>query len=108
MLSLIYSEEEDQIKESINKYISIFQSYKDNIPTLEDALFEMYYSSNCTKVQASDLVNDVLEKAKEKLKFNKKEINDKYPKIDDNDKWNKNRFEISFYFFEIFKKITEI
>lgn len=85
MLSLIYSEEEDQIKESINKYISIFQSYKDNIPTLEDALFEMYYSSNCTKVQASDLVNDVLEKAKEKLKFNKKEINDKYPKIDDND-----------------------
>ena len=66
MLSLFYlEEEENQSKESINKYISIFQSYKDNIPTLEEALLEMYLSSKCTKVEASDLINDVLTKSKE-------------------------------------------
>ena len=86
MLSLFYlEEEENQSKESINKYISIFQSYKDNIPTLEEALLEMYLSSNCTKVEASDLINDVLTKSKEKLDFNKKEINYKYPNLDDED-----------------------
>ena len=47
-------EEENKREESINDYSWLFHAYKNNIPSLKEALFGMYILSKVTKDEASD------------------------------------------------------
>ena len=80
MSFLFYLEEEENKREkSINNYCTLFEPYKNNIPTLKEALFEMYILSKLTKEEVVVLINDIITKCQKKLVLNKNEINAKYP-----------------------------
>ena len=86
MSFLFYLEEEENKREkSINNYCTLFEPYKNNIPTLKEALFEMYVLSELTKEEVVVLINDIITKCQKKLVLNKNEINAKYPNISDED-----------------------
>ena len=60
-MSLIYySEEEDNNKEeSINKYKDLFLDYEKKLPTLSEALNQMFQSSNLDEQKCNELTNDI-------------------------------------------------
>ena len=62
-----YTEEEDNNKEeSINNYKYLFSQYVDNLPTLREALNQMFKSANIDDIKINELTNDILEKCKKK------------------------------------------
>ena len=82
MSTIFYLEEEDNEKnESISKYNDLFKQYIKNMPTLNDALNEMYILSKLSKEKAEDLTNDILDQCKEKIDPIFSEINNKYQNI---------------------------
>ena len=89
MSKIFYLKEEDNKREdSIQNYNKIFESYTDNIPTLEEALKEMYILSKLQKIKAIDLTNDIIYKCNNKMENRMKEINKEYPNITKEDAVN--------------------
>ena len=86
-MSLIYySEEEDNNKEeSINKYKDLFLDYEKKLPTLSEALNQMFQSSNLDEQKCNELTNDILDKCKEVINNNFDKIKEKYNEISKED-----------------------
>ena len=79
-----YSDKEDIIKndDSINNYKEIFEEYKKKIPTLDEALNEMYSSAaNLSDSKVKALKDDILAKSAEIIQNNFEIIKKKYPLI---------------------------
>ena len=86
MSIIYYSEEEDNNKEeSINKYKELFSEYKNQKPSLSDALEQMFLSAGANKNKSYDLTKDILLKCESKINDNFDEIIKKYPNITKND-----------------------
>ena len=73
-------EEENRREESINNYKSLFSNYEKNLPTLNEALNQMFNSAVKDNAKANYLTSDIINKCKTKIdpKFN--EIRQKYKK----------------------------
>ena len=78
-------EEENRREESINNYKSLFSNYEKNLPTLNEALNQMFNSAVKDNAKANYLTSDIINKCKTKIdpKFN--EIRQKYKNISIND-----------------------
>ena len=86
MSKIFYLEEEENEKdESISKYNDLFAQYISNIPTLNNALYEMYVLSNLSHEKALDLTNDIIIKCMNKVDSNLIEIKNKHPNISRDD-----------------------
>ena len=70
-----FENEENKNEETIDNYRHILAQYKNNIPTLVEALYQMFISSGLSLNQAQTFINDILNKCKNR--------------IDDNNIWNK-------------------
>ena len=81
-----YTEKEDYLKEeSINKYVEEFLSYVEELPSLSDALKQMFISCQLTEEQANDLIKDILTKTEEIINKNWDKIKKRYSKISKED-----------------------
>ena len=61
MSLIFYAEEENNNKEeSINNYKDIFMEYEKKMPTLSEALTQMFISSGAKPNQSKELVEDIL------------------------------------------------
>ena len=77
-----YDSNEDTIKnESINNFSSIFKEYNIKIPSLADALNEMFITTGISSQKAYEFTEDIMLKSSEIIKFNFELINKKYPLI---------------------------
>ena len=86
MSKIFYIEDEDNEKdESISKYNDLFKQYINNMPSLSDALNEMYILSKLSKEKAEDLTKDILDQCKEKIDPIFSEIHNKYQNISQED-----------------------
>ena len=80
MSNFFYSDNEDNNnKESINKYKYLFLSYEKEKPSLRQALDQMFISSNADSNKSKDLVDDILSKCISTIKENFEKINQEYP-----------------------------
>ena len=60
-----YDEEEDNDREeSVDNYKYLFSNYETNIPTLKEALIQLFKSSNIDDSKTNDLTQDILDKCK--------------------------------------------
>ena len=67
-LNFYCKEEDDNNKEvSLNKYKYIFSNYDKNTPSLSEALIQMYKSLNLEDKKIQELVNDIINKCKERI-----------------------------------------
>ena len=82
-MSLIqYVEGEENDKEdSIDKYKDLFINYKKQLPTLSEALSQMFISSGADENNAKNLIKDILDKCKQTIDNNWNEITNKYKDI---------------------------
>ena len=86
MSLIFYSEEEENQKgESIDKYKDLFDKYKDQTITLTESLTQMFTSSGVDKNKINDLINDLIQKCKNKIELNFDKIKEKYPSISKNE-----------------------
>ena len=79
-----YNEEEEQrteTEETINKYLTIFNDYKKNPPSLEEALIQMFISTGSTKEEAESLKNEIIKQCKNIYIKKKADINKQYSHI---------------------------
>ena len=77
-----YDSNEDTIKnESINNFSSIFKEYSIKIPSLNDALNEMFISTGIPSQKAYEFTKEIMLKSSEIIKYNFDLINQKYPII---------------------------
>ena len=77
-----YDNNEDTIKnESINNFSSIFKEYNINIPSLNDALNEMFTSTGISPQKVYEFTEDIISKSSDIVKFNFELINQKYPSL---------------------------
>ena len=77
-----YSEEEDNSKEeSVNNYIDLFYEYKTKLPSLSEALNQMFKSKKIDNIKVNELTNDILDKCNTKINQNFEAIKNKYNKI---------------------------
>jgi len=76
-----YINNESDSKASINDYENIFYEYITRIPTLQEALMQMFTSSGLTQIKSNNLINEIIYKVN--MHLNKKfiEIRKKYPNI---------------------------
>ena len=74
-----YCEEEDNNREeSINNYKDLFADYENNIPTLSEALTQMFQSMNLNEQKVNELIEDILNKCKKVIDPVFNEIKNKY------------------------------
>ena len=71
--------------ESLNNYKNLFSKYKYNLPSLKDALYQMFKSKNINDKKIDELIEDILDKCKKTIKKNEKEIKKKYKNITEDD-----------------------
>ena len=88
MSFLFYLEEEENKREkSINNYCTLFEPYKNNIPTLKEALFEMYILSKLTKEEVLHVAElariEVTKEELEKYQVELKKLLDDVEKINE-------------------------
>ena len=77
-----YCEEEDNNREeSIDKYKNLFINYKNNTPSLKDALIQMFESKNLDNEKINYLTGDIINKCKEKIDQNYNLIKNEYNNI---------------------------
>ena len=77
-----YSEEEDNSKEeSVNNYIDLFYEYKNKLPSLSEALNQMFKSKKIDNIKVNELTNDILDKCNTKINQNFEAIKNKYSTI---------------------------
>ena len=74
-------EEESNKDESINKYKFLFSNYEKKIPTLSEALIQMYKSLNLNDKLINELTKEIIEKCKERIDPLFKEIKMNYDNI---------------------------
>ena len=77
--------EENEKEETIDNYKDVFKKYENNLPSLSEALKQLFISSGANKNEAEDLMNDILNKCKKKINENWEKIKQKYNKIDKNE-----------------------
>ena len=70
--------EEIPKKQTIDDYENIFLEYKDKIPTLYEALYQMYRSLDIADQKAYLLSLNIIDKSKKVIEFNYDLINEKY------------------------------
>ena len=71
MFAHFYNKNEEIPKnESINSYENIFKEYNTKIPTLYEALYQMYHSLDITDQKANSIINYILEKTQKFIDFN--------------------------------------
>ena len=81
-----YTEKEDYLKEeSINKYVDEFISYNEELPSLSDALKQMFINCQLTDEQANNLIKDILTKTEEIINKNWDKITKRYSKVSKED-----------------------
>ena len=80
-LMFYFEGEENEKEETIDNYKDIFKKYENNLPSLSDALKQMFISSGANKNEVEDLMNDILNKCEKKINENWEEIKQKYKKI---------------------------
>ena len=81
-----YTEEEDNNKqESINNYKKLFLEYEKNLPSLSEALNQMFISSGAEEKKSKELIEDILAKCKDTIDKNLDKIIKKYNKINKDD-----------------------
>ena len=81
-----YIEEEDNNKEvTLNNYKDLFLEYEINLPTLTEALNQMFQSKNLDNNKVNELTNDILDKCKIKMDLKFDEIKKKYNNISKDD-----------------------
>jgi len=80
-LNFFCEEEDNSREESINNYKDLFSNYEKNLPTLSEALIQMFMSSNLNEQKANELTDDILSKCKKVIDQNFNEIKKKYVKI---------------------------
>ena len=68
-------------KESINNYKELFFEYIDKLPTLDEALEQMYTSIIKDKNKINELIMEIKEKYKNTIDNNWNEISEKYKNI---------------------------
>ena len=77
-----YSEKEDNLKEeSIDKYQHCFIEYLNKLPTLKEALEQLFISEGATQAELKELVDDILLKCKEVTNRNFEKIQQKFKNI---------------------------
>ena len=77
-----YNEEEENIREeSLNNYKYLFTDYEKNMPTLNDALYQMFNSEINDYFTIRSLINDIIIKCKQTIDNKINEINQKYKNI---------------------------
>ena len=82
MSYFFYSDQENNNnKESINKYKDLFLNYEKEKPSLSQALDQMFISSNADSIQSKDLVDDILFQCQSTINKNLKRIKQVYPDI---------------------------
>ena len=65
-----YDSNEDTIKnESINNFSSIFKEYNINVPSLKEALNEMFLSTGISSQKAYEFTEDIMLKSSEIVKL---------------------------------------
>ena len=74
-------EEEYDKKETINNYWELFSKYEKEVPTLSDALYQMFNSLNIEDNKIKDFIYEILGKCKLIYEQNYKKIFDLYPNI---------------------------
>ena len=68
-------------EESINNYKELFFEYIDKLPTLDEALEQMFKSIIKDKDKINELIKDIEEKCKTTIDNNRDEIKNKYDNI---------------------------
>ena len=82
MSLIFYSEEENNNKEeSINNYKDMFMDYENKMPTLSEALSQMFILSGAQQNKSKELVEDILSKCKSTIDENFAEIKKEYSNI---------------------------
>ena len=76
-----YINDESESKASINDYENIFYSYITRIPTLKEALMQMFTSSGVTQTKSNNLIKEIISKVNGHLNKKFIEISKKYPNI---------------------------
>ena len=72
----------NSINKSINNYEYIFYEYKNRLPTLNEALIQMFTSCGVENFKSYNLINEILSKVNDHLNSNKfNEIKINYPTI---------------------------
>ena len=75
-----YGENEDISKGGlIDDYELFIYNYIKNVPSLEEALYQMFDSLNISQQKKDELVNDILKKSEKIIEFNFDLIKEKYP-----------------------------
>ena len=80
-LNFYTKEEENNKEESIDNYKYLFKDYEQKVPTLSDALFQMFKSSNLNDDLVEEFTEDILMKCQQKIDKNYDQIKQKYKNI---------------------------
>ena len=83
MMALNYypPNEDIQKHKSINAYQNIFNEFTEKIPSLNEALLQLFQSSGISDQKIYDIKEDILTKAEKVVEFNYEYIKEKYPNI---------------------------
>ena len=84
-LSYYIKEEENRREESLNNYKDLFSNYDKNIPTLNEALNQVFESVVFDNAKANNLTADIITKCKQWVDPRFNIINQKYKNISIND-----------------------
>ena len=86
MSLILYSKgEEQENEESIDKYKYLFLEYENNLPTLYEALYQMFISSSIDNNKSEELIQDILYKCKQTIDYKFNDIKNIYNKINRNE-----------------------
>ena len=81
-----YSKEEDNNREeSVDNYKKIFIEYEKKLPSLSEALKQMFQNSNLDTNLVNDLTDDIIDKCQKTIDKNYEQIKKKYDKISKDD-----------------------
>ena len=84
-LHLFSEKEENNKPETVNNYKNLFESYESNLPTLSEALEQMFKSESLDEENVEKLTNDILNKCKKVINDNYDDIKNKYKNLSKED-----------------------
>ena len=73
------------MSKSINDYKYLFSEYDNKLPSLSEALNQMFKSANIDDLKVNELTNDILNKSKNAIDANFNQIKEKYDRISKED-----------------------
>lgn len=78
-----FPEEENQKEESIDNYIDLFLDYKENPPSLEEALYQLFLSGGVPENEINEYINDISNKVNSVINDSNRKgiIKEKYPDL---------------------------